>query len=686
MADVLSVIADIIKQDKQQKREHAKIMREVQKKLKEKETDASEDVSDFMGAASQAAADGKKEFEFPPGSGKMYPVTIKDKDTAKKIAKKMDDKDEETSLSQRVKSRMKAEDEMPPKEEDEDDDPVGDEPSEDQIDKIADLVVQKLKDKADEEEDEEDEPEETEAEKGEEEEINTRPKMEAVKNPHARNTWEEALRKVYFKEEKVPEPIPEVIKSVGKELRNYAMKSGGIDRDDFLKISKTLMQGKMPKANMINKMDTDPREFVFDLMAKTMGWKYVEQYGGIRFQHRTDYVESFQGGHVLQEHCGECGAMDHVDEKFKKGKYTLRDGKTGKVIATYNSGAKAAKEMEKLFNTGKYDELDVKMEEEVEIDEKKMFSGKGEFEVKYASSKRGPIKVSKFNTLDDAKKFLAQVKGEGMNGIISKGGKPVKEDEDLEKIVKELEKASQTHLGQSKRIKKHLDKMKEDVEQEIEESAALQMKMAADDIETYAKKHGGIDKKDMMKAASMLKKGDKKGALKFIKTLDTDPRDYLLKTMGEEVEIDEKASDYEDQIKAFLAKGGKIQKGDRPNKRKIDMVTKGFMKKYGAMKKKEADLDAKDKEELEKMMGEAVVNEAWIDNDAKKIQSKWKKMDKRAKKKWMDGIMAKAKKEGMPKDEVMDVLDDYGLVENFNEESIGIRFVRKHYQKDKESI
>ena len=43
--------------------------------------------------------------------------------------------------------------------------------------------------------------------------------------------------------------------------------------------------------------------------------------------------------------------------------------------------------------------------------------------------REGPIKVSKFNTLDDAKKFLAQVKGEGMNGIISKGGKPVKEDQ-----------------------------------------------------------------------------------------------------------------------------------------------------------------------------------------------------------------------------------------------------------------
>ena len=54
--------------------------------------------------------------------------------------------------------------------------------------------------------------------------------------------------------------------------------------------------------------------------------------------------------------------------------------------------------------------------------------GKPEFEVKYASSKKGPIKVSKFMSLKDAKKFLAQVKGEGMNGIISQNGKPVKEE------------------------------------------------------------------------------------------------------------------------------------------------------------------------------------------------------------------------------------------------------------------
>ena len=672
MADVLNVIADIIKQDKQQKREHARMMRDVQKKLKEKEVDATEDNADFMGAVAQAAADGKKEFEFPPGSGKMYPVTLKDKSVGKKIAKKMDDEEQEEDmdLGDRVKARMNSQKEDDEPEMDDDDDDAG--MSSDQLDKIADLVVQKLKDKAEDEMDDEEEPEPTEAESGKETPVDTRPKMEGItRNPHHRGMWVEALRKVY---------------------------------------------------------------------------------------------ENTQ----IDEHCGECGAMDHVDEKkgsdyelyhktfsaamqhayahAKKKGYTVDPDEIDNKVATGPKKPSMGKTNRYILGTDKRQNLHVQVAnldnkryelnmyiEEVELEEK--------FEVKYASSKKGPIKVSAFKTLDDAKKFLAQVKGEGMNGIISKGGKPVKEkldDEDtptVKKVVKMLKKASQAHAGQADDLEKSMkedhhekdangepiphddeedtsiheaDKKTKDrlkmfkklrdkkasqgfqktdlANEEIEESDALQMKMAADDIETYAKKHGGIDKKDMMKAASMLKKGDKKGALKFIKTLDTDPRDYLLKTMGEEVEIEEKASDYEDQIKAFLAKGGKIQKGDRPNKRKIDMVTKGFMKKYGTMKKKEADLDAKDKEELEKMMGEAVVNEAWIDNDAKKIQSKWKKMDKRAKKKWMDGIMAKAKKEGMPKDEVMDVLDDYGLVENFNEESIGIRFVRKHYQKDKESI
>jgi len=76
-------------------------------------------------------------------------------------------------------------------------------------------------------------------------------------------------------------------------------------------------------------------------------------------------------------------------------------------------------------------------------------------------------------------------------------------------------------------------------------------------------------------------------------------------------EITEVKSEFETEIKAFLAKGGKIQKGDKPNKKKIDKVTKAFLKRYGVMKSKESELDAKDKTELEKMMGEEMRKSDW---------------------------------------------------------------------------
>ena len=227
MADVLSVIADVLKQDKQQKREQAKMMREVQKKLKEKD---SEEVAEEEG-------DKEEYMKFFAATLKKYgvksPSELSDEDK-KKFFDEIDkgwkgdnekpepgDKKEE-SLGKRVKARMEAEegdeeDETPfEKDVDEDEDPVGDpdedeadtdvvaggEPTEDELEKLADLVVQKIKDKADDEEEEEEEPEPTEAEGGKEEKIEVNPKMEQVRNPHARDTWEEALRQVYATEEK----------------------------------------------------------------------------------------------------------------------------------------------------------------------------------------------------------------------------------------------------------------------------------------------------------------------------------------------------------------------------------------------------------------------------------------------------------------------------------------------------
>jgi hypothetical protein len=223
MADVLSVIADVLKQDKQQKREHNKIMKEVQKKLKEK---GSEEVAEEEG-------DKEDYMKFFAGKLKKYGVKSPselDDEKKKKFFNEIEkdwthdskeevevEKKEETTLGDRVKSRMKAEQEDDnkvtaevPAEEDEDEDPVGDtdaveggEPTEDELEKLADLVVQKIKDKADDEEEEEEEPDATEAESGKEEKIEVNPKMEQVRNPHARNTWEEALRKVYAVNEEI---------------------------------------------------------------------------------------------------------------------------------------------------------------------------------------------------------------------------------------------------------------------------------------------------------------------------------------------------------------------------------------------------------------------------------------------------------------------------------------------------
>ena len=75
-----------------------------------------------------------------------------------------------------------------------------------------------------------------------------------------------------------------------------------------------------------------------------------------------------------------------------------------------------------------------------------------------------------------------------------------------------------------------------DEEVDLDEGQLKDMLVQAGDIEYYAKRHGGIDKKDMMKAASLLKKGNKSGALNFVSKLDTSPREKILDLMGESVE------------------------------------------------------------------------------------------------------------------------------------------------------
>lgn len=101
-----------------------------------------------------------------------------------------------------------------------------------------------------------------------------------------------------------------------------------------------------------------------------------------------------------------------------------------------------------------------------------------------------------------------------------------------------------------KGISKATDRLTKEEVEELDEANTMQM---AKEIEAYAVKSGGIDKADMMKVAGMLKRGDMKGAVKYAKTLDTDPKEYLMAKMGlaEEAELNESHFSLGDKVECI---------------------------------------------------------------------------------------------------------------------------------------
>jgi len=220
-ADILGVIQDVLNQDKQQKRDHAKVMREVQKKLKDKEVSEEEgDKEEYTAFVNKTLKKYgvKSPAELSPEDKKRFYNELDAGWEADDEKPEPEDKEEEVDLKTRVKDRMKAEQEDDENGEkpfqadadtggevedddegdDEGDEGDGDEPSEEQIDKIANLVVQKLKDKVDDEEEEEQEPMKV---GGDEEEIDTKPQAETLDprfmGTQLRRSMGEALKQVY---------------------------------------------------------------------------------------------------------------------------------------------------------------------------------------------------------------------------------------------------------------------------------------------------------------------------------------------------------------------------------------------------------------------------------------------------------------------------------------------------------
>jgi len=113
----------------------------------------------------------------------------------------------------------------------------------------------------------------------------------------------------------------------------------------------------------------------------------------------------------------------------------------------------------------------------------------------------------------------------------------------------------------------------------------------AKEIEAYAKKHGGIDKADFMKAAQMLAKGQRLNAIKFAKKLDTDPRDWLLDKLDEAVSPAQQAA-----IAIAKKKAGTKPKNEGAMSR---MASGGGLKTFKAKPKDPVDVKPQMKEASE---------------------------------------------------------------------------------------
>ena len=364
----------------------------------------------------------------------------------------------------------------------------------------------------------------------------------------------------------------------------------------------------------------------------------------------------------LEEHCGEC-EMGITEEVSVKEFDALKKGDT--VTIEFKSPMSTGKATFKVTAKNVVGKARI---EKATLKDVKRPSG-----VKFFLYKRGN-KVS-----------LAQ--GDMAASVVSF----MKEDKDLEKMVKELEGASKMHLGQSKRIAKYLETIKDKKEEvEIKEYGKIYARKGSD-YELYhktfsgamqhayahAKKKGftvdpdeidnkvatGPKKPSKGKTNRYILGTDKKKKL-HVQVANLDNKRFELNMYIEETEIDEKsmlprpgAGAYKtpEQRKkdAETKKRLKMFKGLRDKKESVEEKLVGGQKKLD--KDKDGDLDAKDFAMLRKSKKKSESKlYSHVKNMMKKEYANVKKMKKMNSEDYLD----------------MWLNDEIELSEDFNQEVI----------------
>ena len=475
------------------------------------------------------------------------------------------------------------------------------------------------------------------------------PKRARKKAQQARKFADYSIKKTLSKEEfdhahnqALEENAKRDLMAFGAKLKGYSDRSGGIDKSYFENIAKKAMAGIMPGAKDIEG-DTDPRDFVLDMMNRTFPKQIMKQYKGLSpsfdnylnmnydihdeaydmkippyANRKTAQAEKKAREEAQRKRAG----LDEVIKKsWKKGTYHVKDA-DGKIHGTYKSGSHASKAMHKLMDKGDHKELEVsRANEELELDEVR----KSDYQLyhkDFSSAMQHAYAV--------AKKRGYTVDPQEIDNKVATGPRKPSSGK-TNRYILGTDKKQNLHVQVA-----NLDNKRYELNMYIEEVIPEETKMIPTNekkLDPVGQEDGDVDNdgdKDssdnyLMKRRNAIKKamGKRKTGMKEEHQLNTMSdgaftsadmlaQTYLSMSRDEQIQvtevtnedlneenIDEVESAYAKQIADYKAKGGTVKKYTGPDMKKVKKATSGFKQKLAKTMKIHSDQDEKEKAEKE---------------------------------------------------------------------------------------
>lgn len=289
----------------------------------------------------------------------------------------------------------------------------------------------------------------------------------------------------------------------------------------------------------MNKESADYQAKVKALMAK----KGIRSLGDLSPEEKKDFFNTLDAMHKAKNEEVE------LDEAIPKSTgYALIHSSSKKIVAKGNKEEmmkkmKEANAKEKgshhlgMTYRGKVGDT---FGEEVELDEAKSSTGYDLYHKDFSSAMQHAYDFAK-------KKYNIEIDPLEIDRNVAMGPKkPSSGKANAYRLLdKTGKKAIQVQVANLDNKRYELNMYKEDLD--LDESAD-DVKKVGEKIARYAQalRPDHMDKKDLMKVASLLKQGKKKEAIKFASDLDSDPRDYVIHMMDglkEDIDLDEAKSD-----------------------------------------------------------------------------------------------------------------------------------------------